>query len=97
MASLMHRARELEVINENQYTYLRIQLQGKGYRYREPAELDFPKEQPTLLTEIIQAHLDELGYGYPEVAEMTGMSVSEFKAYHRMGLGTGPQLVPSQY
>lgn len=95
MAALMYRARELRVISENQHTYLRIQLQGKGYRYREPAELDFPKEQPSLLPEIIQAHLKELGFGYSDIAEMAGMNLAEFKAFHRVDSGTGLQIVPS--
>jgi Zn-dependent peptidase ImmA (M78 family)/transcriptional regulator with XRE-family HTH domain len=95
MAALVYRAHELRVINDNQHTYLRIQLQGKGYRYREPAELDFPKEQPSLLPEIIQAHVKELGFGYPDIAEMTGMNVAEFKAYHRVDSGAGLKIVSS--
>lgn len=82
MAALMHRAHELDIINENQYTYLRIQLQNKGYRLREPAELDIPREQPSLLSEIIQAHIRDLGFGLTQLAAMVNMTVSEFRDFH---------------
>jgi Zn-dependent peptidase ImmA (M78 family)/transcriptional regulator with XRE-family HTH domain len=82
MAALMHRAHELDIINENQYTYLRIQLQNKGYRLREPAELDIPREQPSLLSEIIQAHVRDLGFGLTQIADMVNMRPVEFREYH---------------
>lgn len=82
MAALIERALELGVINQNQHVYLRIQLQQKGYGRHEPAELDFPRERPTLLTEIIQAHIKELGFGISDIARMVNMSASEFRAFH---------------
>lgn len=93
MAAIMHRAKELGIINENQYTYLRIQLQQKGYRLREPKELDIPREQPSLLGEIIQAHVQDLGYDVNELADMVCMSTSEFRVYHEKREQSGPRLV----
>lgn len=89
MAALIARARELDVINENQYTYLRIQLQDKGYRLREPAELDIQREQPSLLSEIIQAHVQNLGFGLTEIADMVNMRLAEFRDYHNLNEGDG--------
>ncbi|QOY90783.1 ImmA/IrrE family metallo-endopeptidase [Paludibaculum fermentans] len=87
MAALIERARELDVVNHNQYVYLRMQLQQKGYRHREPVELDIQREQPSLLSEIIEAHLGQLGYSIDELAEMVNIHTDEFKEYH----GIAPQ------
>ena len=94
MAALIHRAEDLGVINHNQYVYLRIQLQQKGYRFREPAELDIPREQPSLLAEIIRADVRDLGYGYTEIARMVNMEPPEFRSFHRLDEGqSGLRLV----
>jgi len=82
MAELLQRSLDLGVITQNQFVYLRIQLQQKGYRFREPAELDIARERPTLLREIIQEHVRVLGFGYSELAEMVSMSPTEFRSYH---------------
>jgi Zn-dependent peptidase ImmA (M78 family)/transcriptional regulator with XRE-family HTH domain len=82
MAALIECAVDLGVINANQHVYLRMQLQQKGYSRREPAELDFPRERPTLLMEIIQAHVRELGFGVSDIARMVNMTTSEFRAFH---------------
>lgn len=88
MAALIRRSRDLAIINENQYVYLRIQLQQKGYRLREPAELDIKREQPLLLRDIIRAHTKELGFGLTEIAEMVNMRPDEFRSFH--GLNEAP-------
>jgi Zn-dependent peptidase ImmA (M78 family)/transcriptional regulator with XRE-family HTH domain len=84
MAALLHRAHELTIIKKHQYTYLRIQLNQRGYRYREPAELDIPREHPTLLSEIIQEHVRLLDFGYSELADMVNMHAQEFYSYHQI-------------
>lgn len=88
MAALIRRSRDLSIINENQYTYLRIQIQQRGYRLREPRELDIKREHPTLLREIIRAHTQELGFAISEVSAMVSMGVEEFRAFH--GLNDTP-------
>jgi Zn-dependent peptidase ImmA (M78 family)/DNA-binding XRE family transcriptional regulator len=85
MAALLERAKNLSIISENQYTYLRIQLQ-KQYRLREPAELDIPREKPTLLKEIIQSHVTELGFGHTEIAKMLNIHPPEFRTLHDLVL-----------
>jgi Zn-dependent peptidase ImmA (M78 family)/DNA-binding XRE family transcriptional regulator len=84
MAALIYRAHELEMINDNQHAYLRIQLNQKGYGRREPVELDIPREKPTLLREIIQAHIKELGFGVSDIARMVNMTTSEFREFHNL-------------
>ena len=84
MAALIERAKDLKIINENQYVYLRIQLQQKGYRLREPAELAIPREEPTLLKEIIEAHVRDLGFGITDIANMVNLQPHEFRSLHRL-------------
>jgi Zn-dependent peptidase ImmA (M78 family)/transcriptional regulator with XRE-family HTH domain len=89
MAQLIQRAKDLKVINNNQFIYLRIQLQQRGYRYREPAELDVEREQPSLLLEVIQEHLSTLGFGYSDLADMVSMHISEFRFFHQLNNNPG--------
>lgn len=82
MAALIQRAHALGIVSENQYVYLRMQLQQKGYRHHEPAELDIKREQPSLLREIIGAHLRELGYSLNELSGMVNINPPEFMEYY---------------
>ena len=82
IAALIERALHLGIINGNQHLYLRMQLQRMGYGRREPAELDIPREQPSLLKEIIRAHISELGFGYSDLAAFVNMNAAEFRDFH---------------
>jgi Zn-dependent peptidase ImmA (M78 family) len=84
MAALIEQAHNLGVMNNNQHVYLRIQLQKMGYGHREPAELDIPREKPSLLVEIIQAHVNQLGFGHSDIAQMVNMMPSEFKSFYQL-------------
>jgi len=53
--SLIRRAKELGTISQNQYEYLFKQISLRGWRTREPANLDPPPEVPRSLPEIIRA------------------------------------------
>ena len=89
MGALLSRARDLGIITENQFVYLRIQLQQKGYAHREPPELDIPREQPTLISDVIKAHVQNLGYGYADLARMINVEFSEFRSQYRLDDGFG--------
>lgn len=62
MQALLFRAKEIGAISANQSQYLWRQISAFGYRRKEPPELDFPAEQPSVLPEIIRIHLEDLGY-----------------------------------
>jgi hypothetical protein len=47
---------------------------------REPVEL--VREQPTLLREIVRAHIRELGYTTSDLSRMLHMNVDEFKNWY---------------
>lgn len=80
MASILYRARALNKITDRQYRYLWTQMGRKGYRRREPPELDIPKERPTLLRELFEAHTEDLYYTKEELEELLLMDWSEIEA-----------------
>jgi len=60
IAALVVRAYQLEIINKTQYYGLFTQISKRGWRLREPAELDVPAERPRALRKMA-----ELSYGSP--------------------------------
>lgn len=53
MQALIHRARDLDIITERQYRYLFEQLSTRGWRTKEPPNLDGPEEKPRLVAKMI--------------------------------------------
>ncbi len=68
------------ILSDNQVKYLWYQISAKGYRKNEPIEID--REQPTLITEIIQAHISELDYTKEQLASMLCLLPSELEQYY---------------
>jgi Zn-dependent peptidase ImmA (M78 family)/DNA-binding XRE family transcriptional regulator len=58
--SLVYRAHDLSIITRRQYAYLFEQLSARGWRMREPENLDVPIEKPRLLSKMA-----ELAFGNP--------------------------------
>ena len=78
--SLVRRARDLQIITERQYRYLFQQLSARGWRTREPSNLDIPVEKPRFVRKIA-----EVIYGSPidyrKIASDVGLTshfVAEF-------------------
>jgi len=78
MAALAQHAERIRAINYNQKRYLFMKLSAAGYRRREPPELDLPYERPTLLLEVIEQHLSDLGYTRGSLADMLNLERHEF-------------------
>jgi Zn-dependent peptidase ImmA (M78 family) len=68
MQALLMRARSVAAISDNQGQYLWKQISARKYRLREPPELDFPQEKPTVVESIIKLHLATLGYTLADLA-----------------------------
>jgi|SRR5580658_409101 Zn-dependent peptidase ImmA (M78 family)/transcriptional regulator with XRE-family HTH domain len=89
MSSLLMRAHALKFITENQSTYLWKQMSARGYRLREPPELDFEHEKPEILDRVIRLHLDALGYSTSELAKFLCVHERELHEMYMIGDG-GP-------
>lgn len=79
MATLLQRAFVLGAITDRQKKYLWMQMSSCGYRVREPANLDFPREKPLKLRSLLKCHLEELGYSEEELASTLRLFVDEFR------------------
>jgi Zn-dependent peptidase ImmA (M78 family) len=77
MGALLERAKQLGTINANQYRYMRINFGRLHYNVREPAELDFPIERPTLLGELVNAHVKDLRYDVNDLARLLNLLPDE--------------------
>lgn len=82
MQSLLYRASELGYVDKNQARYLWGQFNRLKIRMREPAELDFPKEIPTLAPTMLRLHLEEFGYSVADLEKIVNMYESEISEFH---------------
>ena len=73
MAALLMRAHKLGYIQDGQYTYLWKQMSARKYRLREPPELDFAPEVPTVLGNVLRVHVEALGYSVSDLAKFLHM------------------------
>ena len=75
MQSIIRRAFELGRISKRKYQTLMMQMSSAGYRLREP--IDIPREEPSLLNEIINVHLAKLNYSASDLSKILGMNEDE--------------------
>lgn len=73
MGALLRRAHQLNAIDYNRYSRLWIEMGKLGYRTREPVELDFPKEEPSVVKGLVELHLGHLRYTPEELADVLDM------------------------
>ncbi len=76
MAALLRRAYDLGTINERRYRFLNIQLSKAGYKTREPVETEPPREQTTLMEELIGFHTRNLSFTVEELAAYLHVNVN---------------------
>jgi len=77
MAALLYRAKELGYLSDTQNRYLWQQFSINKIRLKEPPELDFEPEMPTVMPKVINAHLQNLGYSLGELSSLLKMSEAE--------------------
>jgi len=90
MAALLFRAKQLGYVNDNQARYLWQQFSTHKIRLREPPELDFPAEQPTLMPRLLSLHLDDLGYSLADMRKLLAMHEAELISFHKLNSVKGP-------
>lgn len=77
MQSIVRRALELKKIPQSRYQRLCTQIGAAGYRTNEPLPIE--PEQPTLLRQLVELHLNEHGYSLDELARLSVIrTVQEF-------------------
>jgi Zn-dependent peptidase ImmA (M78 family) len=77
MGALLERAKQLKTISPTQYRYMRVNFGKLHYNTREPAELDIPIEKPTLLYELVNAHVKELQFDLGDLAQLLNLFPEE--------------------
>ena len=78
MQSLLFRSADLGFLTDNQKKYLLAQFNQQNIRRREPIELDFPKEKPHLLRDLITKYKSAHKFSAKELASSLHLEVEEF-------------------
>lgn len=82
MSAILYAAHRDRIITSNQNRYLNMQMAKKGWKLREPSDLDFPHEVPKVLSSILRAHLDQLGYTFDDLLNFIPMYQTEFESLY---------------
>ncbi len=82
MHSLVYKARSCGRITESTYSYYMVTMSKKGWKTREPIELQNIKETPKLLSQLVRSHFGPLQYNIEELATLTGLTATKFEAMH---------------
>lgn len=77
MGGLLMAASRVGSIDEGRSKYLWKLMSMKGYRLREPPELDFPREEPTVLKSIFDMHTTALGYSREDLARILHCNMTD--------------------
>lgn len=85
--ALVHRASDLGLIADYRAESLYTQMSKLGYRTQEPPF--FEAEDPTLVTEVVRTHLEDLGYTEEQLSAALSLEVDELRQLY---LGQRPRL-----
>ena len=77
IAYLLRRALSLNLISEQVYKGLCIHLTRIGYRKTEPHEEFLEADRPALEKELLETHLQDLGYSRTDVCELLDIEESD--------------------
>jgi Zn-dependent peptidase ImmA (M78 family)/DNA-binding XRE family transcriptional regulator len=76
MAAIIHRARDLDRISDAYYKKLMAQLSKAGYRKVEPVALE--DEEPSVMTDVVNVHMNSHGYSTQQLSRVAMMNEAEF-------------------
>jgi Zn-dependent peptidase ImmA (M78 family) len=82
MGGLLMAAHRAGAIDDSRYKYLWKAMSMKGYRLREPPELDFAHENPTVLKTIVDMHSTALGYSRENLRQILHCNNTELEAFY---------------
>lgn len=78
MAAIAYAADREGFITKNQFRYLMAQMSKNNWRLQEPPELDFEAEKPKVLSKIIKAHTEHLGFDESDLLSFVPLHRHEF-------------------
>lgn len=87
MQAILCRAESLGKITESQAARLWATISKLGYRTKEP--VDVPRDEPTLINELMRYHMTQLGYGEGEMTKVLNWYPHEYRPTY---LGSTPGL-----
>ncbi|HEV8177976.1 MAG TPA: ImmA/IrrE family metallo-endopeptidase, partial [Gemmatimonadales bacterium] len=82
MGALVRRAYTLKTISAAAYQRMMKTFSANGWRRREPAELDLSPEPPTIITQLIKFHQDDLGYEISELSSVVHLYTKHFRDWY---------------
>lgn len=84
LGAIVQRLKKLEIINDNTYKYLRIQL--SKYHKSEPYPIKM--EQPELCQQLLKYCIETLNFTIKDLEAITGFNNEEFKYYYQTSFKT---------
>jgi len=94
MQGILYAIQREKIITPNQARYLWQQIATRGWKTREPANLDFEHDRPTVLPTIIKAMRQDLGLNRDDMRSITQIYDDEFDQFYPYAseAGTRPML-----
>lgn len=77
MQSILYRVQDKKLATYNRCRYLWSQISSRGWRKSEPIEI--PKENPTLVSRMVNMFIADLGYSKDEIAGILNVEKTEFE------------------
>lgn len=93
MAALIFRAKTLNQIDRYASEYIWRQMSARGFRLKEPASLDFKREEPSLMNALVKNLTDNMGYSNLEVASTLHLHYEELSKLYDLKSSTNLRLV----
>lgn len=82
MQGILYAIQREGIVTANQANYLWKQISAKGWRTREPANLDFDHDLPRVMPTIVTSHIEELGFEKSELAKLARVYEEELDALY---------------
>lgn len=92
MQALLVQAERIGAITPRRAKSLWAEISRSGYRTREPAELDFPKEETSLLSELVELHVSDLNFDAEQMCGLLHVHEHELAASYGIGAVKRPVL-----
>lgn len=91
MQSLLYAAQSGQFVTSNQARYLWSQISAKGWKIREPANLDFAHDRPSVMPSILRALIVDIGLQKWEIVEPSGLYEEEFDKLYALHEEVAPR------